>query len=93
MSDISKVKIKNNIIQKVKVTSVGGRLTSVAPITLKNQIQDTKVLANLADVSEVNKVEGATLVYNEDNSKYEVKLLDYDNLTGDIDSIDGGEFN
>ena len=75
------------------MTSVGGRLTSVAPITLKNQIQDTKVLANLADVSEVTKVEGATLVYNEDNSKYEVKLLDYDNLTGDIDSIDGGEFN
>jgi hypothetical protein len=85
--------VVNNTIQKIKVSNVGGRLTSTAPITLKNQTQVIDSIESLSDVSALNKVDGATLVYNTSNQKYEITPLDYDDLTGDIDAIDGGEFN
>lgn len=73
-----------------KITNNSGRLSSAAPITLKNQIQEIRSIEDIFDVSEVNVSAGATLVYNPENDKYEVRPLQNE----DIDSLtlDGGTF-
>jgi len=75
--------------QSVKVTNLGGTLTSSSPITLKNQIVEITSIENIADVSEINVTDGATLIYNSSTDKYEIKPLNFDDLSGDID---GGTF-
>ena len=71
-----------------KITNNNGRLSSAAPITLKNQIQEIRSIEDIADVSEVDVTDGATLIYNSQNDKYEVKQLQI----GDLGAIDGGSF-
>ena len=73
-----------------KITNNSGRLSSAAPVTLKNQIQEIRSIEDIFDVSEVNVSAGATLVYNPENDKYEVRPLQNE----DIDSLtlDGGTF-
>ena len=71
-----------------KITNNNGRLSSAAPITLKNQIQEIRSIEDIADVAEVNVTNGATLVYNSENDKYEVRQLQL----GDLGGIDGGSF-
>ena len=71
-----------------KITNNNGRLSSAAPITLKNQIQEIRSLEDILDVAEVDVTNGATLVYNSQNDKYEVKQLQI----GDLGAIDGGSF-
>jgi hypothetical protein len=71
-----------------KITNNNGRLSSAAPITLKNQIQEIRSIEDIADVSEVDVSDGATLVYNSQNDKYEVRQLQL----GDLGAIDGGSF-
>lgn len=78
-------------VLNAKVKNTSGVLNPVA-VTLKNQIQDIRSIEDIADVSEVNVTDGATLVYNATTDKYEVKILD----TGDINTenlnLDGGTF-
>jgi hypothetical protein len=71
-----------------KITNNNGRLSSAAPITLKNQIQEIRSIEDIADVSEVDVTNGATLVYNSENDKYEVRQLQIE----DLGAIDGGSF-
>jgi hypothetical protein len=71
-----------------KITNNNGRLSSAAPITLKNQIQEIRSIEDITDVNEVNVTDGATLVYNSANDKYEVRPLDI----ADLGAIDGGTF-
>ena len=71
-----------------KITNNAGRLSSAAPITLKNQIQEIRSIEDIADVSEIDVTDGATLVYNSQNDKYEVRQLQL----GDLGAIDGGSF-
>lgn len=40
----------------------------------------------LNDVDPTNEANGATLVYNSENDKYEVKPLDLADVTGDLDA-------
>ncbi len=73
-----------------KITNNNGRLSSAAPITLKNQIQEIRSIEDIFDVSEVDVSAGATLVYNSENDKYEVRKLqseDFETL-----NLDGGSF-
>lgn len=49
-------------------------------------------LDQLVDVQESSPLDGYTLVYNAQTDIYEVKQLDIDDLTGDIDNVDGGTF-
>ena len=70
------------------ITNNNGRLSSTGPITLKNQIQEIRSIEDIADVSEVDVSDGATLVYNSQNDKYEVRQLQL----GDLGAIDGGSF-
>ena len=73
-----------------KITNNNGRLSTAAPVTLKNQVQEIRSIEDIFDVSEVNVSAGATLVYNPENDKYEVRPLQNE----DIDSLtlDGGTF-
>ena len=71
-----------------KITNNNGRLSSAAPITLKNQIQEIRSIEDIADVAEVDVADGATLVYNSQNDKYEVRQIQI----GDLGAIDGGSF-
>ncbi len=75
--------------QSVKVNNIGGTLTPSSPITLKNQIVEITSIENIADVDEINVTDGATLIYNSSTDKYEIKPLNFDDLSGDID---GGTF-
>lgn len=75
--------------QSVKVNNVGGTLTPYAPITLKNQVIELTSIENIADVDEINVTDGATLIYNSSTDKYEIKPLNFNDLSGDID---GGTF-
>jgi hypothetical protein len=73
-----------------KITNNSGRLSSAAPVTLKNQIQEIRSIEDIFDVSEVDVSAGATLVYNPTNDKYEVRPLqseDFETL-----NLDGGSF-
>jgi hypothetical protein len=71
-----------------KIINNNGRLSSAAPITLKNQIQEIRSIEDIADVAEVDVTDGATLVYNSQNDKYEVRQLSIE----DLGSLDGGTF-
>lgn len=75
-----------NIIARVNTT--GDSLSAAKPVTLKNQIQEIRSIEDFGDVSEVNVVDGATLIYNATNDKYEVRPLEIE----DLGNIDGGTF-
>ena len=71
-----------------KITNNSGRLSSAAPITLKNQVQEILSIEDIADVAEVDVTDGATLIYNSETDKYEVRQLQIE----DLGAIDGGSF-
>ena len=73
-----------------KITNNSGRLSSAAPVTLKNQIQEIRSIEDIFDVSEVNVSAGATLVYNPENDKYEVRPLQSEDF--ETFNLDGGTF-
>jgi hypothetical protein len=73
-----------------KITNNNGRLSSAAPITLKNQIQEIRSIEDIADVTEVEVTAGSTLVYNPENDKYEVRKLQSEDF--DTFNLDGGSF-
>ena len=75
--------------QNVKVNNIGGTLTPYAPITLKNQAIEITSIENIPDVDEINVTDGATLIFNSTTNKYEIKPLNFSDLSGDID---GGSF-
>ncbi len=66
---------------QAKVTNNAGVLSTVAPLTLKNQIQEIRSIEDIGDVDEINVATGSTLVYNSTTDKYEIKMLDLDGGT------------
>jgi len=79
-----KASLARATVQNVKITNTGGALQTSTPITLKNQFQEIRSLEDILDVAEVDVTNGATLVYNSENDKYEVRQLQID--------LDGGSF-
>ena len=84
------VALARNTVLNVKLTNTGGSLQSATPITLKNQATEIKSIEDIRDVSEVEVVAGATLVYNSQNDKYEVRKINSEDI-GSI-NLDGGDF-
>ena len=84
-----KASVPQVLRQNVKVNNLGGTLTTSSPITLKNQVVEINSIQDIADVDEIDVVDGATLIYNSVTDKYEIKLLNADNLQLDLD---GGSF-
>ena len=66
---------------QAKVTNNAGVLSTVAPLTLKNQIQEIRSIEDIGDVYEINVSTCSTLVYNSTTDKYEIKMLDLDGGT------------
>ena len=66
---------------QAKVTNNAGVLSTVAPLTLKNQIQEIRSIEDIGDVDEIDVATGSTLVYNSTTDKYEIKMLDLDGGT------------
>ena len=77
--------------QNVRVTNTGSGLQTSTPITLKNQTAEIRSIEDIADVFEVDVTEGATLVYNATNDKYEVRRIEAQDIQGEF-NLDGGEF-
>jgi hypothetical protein len=71
-----------------KVEKSNDRLSTNTPITIKNQVQEIRSIEDIADVAEINVTDGATLVYNSETDKYEVRQLQIE----DLGAIDGGSF-
>jgi hypothetical protein len=84
------VALARNTVLNVKLTNTGGSLQSSTPVTLKNQATEIKSIEDIRDVSEVEVVAGATLVYNSQNDKYEVRKITSEDI-GSI-NLDGGDF-
>ena len=84
-----KATIKRNQIVTV-TTAPSGSLVQDAPITLKNSIADNTIstIEAIGDVEEVQVTDGATLVYNSETDKYEIRLLTSDSIA----NLDGGTF-
>lgn len=86
-------KITTNALLNVKVSNLGGSLSSPGPITLKNQISEINSIEHISDVDEINVTNGATLIYNSTTDKYEIKLLEFSNIVGENNlQLDGGTF-
>lgn len=83
-----KARIVQNTNMVARVTTTGDSLSAAKPVTLKNQINEIRSIEDFGDVSEVNVVNGATLIYNATNDKYEVRPLEIE----DLGNIDGGSF-
>lgn len=63
---------------EVKVRTEGNRLIVTDPLTVKNQINEIPILSleGLRDVTVIDRIEGATVVYNSNTELYEIRLLD-----------------
>lgn len=80
------LRLSNNV---VRVTLSGGRVTqSSAGVTLKNQVNEIRSIEDIGDVVETNVANGATLIYNSETDKYEIKPL----TLSDLGTLDGGLF-
>lgn len=77
--------------QRVTLNNLGDVLTGVSPFTLKNQITEITSIEQIADVDEINVTTGATLIYNSSTDKYEIKPLQFTDISGTVD-LDGGTF-
>jgi len=64
----------------ITVRKEGGRITSTAPMTVKNQIRELRSIENFDDVNTTQKQDGATFIYNANTGKYDVKLYNDDPL-------------
>jgi len=89
MKAVLNARISNtNII----VNKHGESLTTTSPVVLKNQVTELRSIEDIADVSEVDVVAGATIVYNSANDKYEVRQLTAADADFTNFGLDGGEF-
>ncbi|CAB4162806.1 hypothetical protein UFOVP787_124 [uncultured Caudovirales phage] len=80
----------------IRVSSNGtaGVINTTAPVTIKptptlSSLGASTRLDQLTDVDASNEVDGATLVYDDQNDKYVVQYLDLADTTG---TLDGGSF-
>jgi len=60
-----------------------GVLSAYAPITLKNVIREIRSIEDIGDIDEIDVTSGATLVYNSEKDKYEIRKL----MSQDLPSI------
>lgn len=86
-----KATIARTTQHNVKVQNHGGILQTNTPITLRNQVTEIRSIEDLGDVAEIDVSSGATLVYNSQNDKYEVKKITQGDISGSF-NLDGGEF-
>ena len=77
---------------KVSVNATSGVITSTNPVTVRNisTVGSENVrLDQLSDVVPSGEIDKATLVYDAATDKYVVKLMEFNDISGDLD---GGTF-
>jgi hypothetical protein len=84
----AKIQSIQNTQKIVRVNTSGDSLSAVKPVTLKNQVREIRSIEDFGDVEELNVTTGATLVYNSDIDKYQVRPLEL----ADLGNLDGGTF-
>lgn len=78
--------IKVNLVSNGIINTNSVKILSSTPLSSNR-------LDTLEDVVEgQSPPNNSTLVYNSETDKYEVKLLDLDDVTSTLDSLEGGEF-
>lgn len=77
---------------RIIINKNGESLTTTSPVVLKNQVTELRSIEDISDVSEVDVVSGATIIYNSTNDKYEVRKLDVGDITTENLQLDGGSF-
>jgi hypothetical protein len=77
----------SNIVAVIKSPFLGSSQNN--PVSLKNNVStiNQNYIHNLLDVVEDHPADGATLVYNANTNKYEVKTISIS-----VTSLDGGSF-
>jgi hypothetical protein len=83
-----KARIVQNTSMVARVNTTGDSLSSAKPVTLKNQVKEIRSIEDFGNVEGVDIVTGATLVYNSENDKYEIRPFEIADLGG----LDGGTF-
>jgi bisphosphoglycerate-dependent phosphoglycerate mutase len=78
----------SNVVVKLSQSSSGVLSATSSAVGLRNQITELRSIEDIADVAEINVTNGATLVYNAETDKYEVKPITYET----IGAMDGGSF-
>lgn len=77
----------------IKIKIVGGQPTASNPTIVSANMGPARRFDELNDVVEgASPVPGAVPVYDANNDKYIVSKLDFDDLVGDIDDVDGGSY-
>lgn len=81
---------------QVKTLKQTGNLFVDNPNTLSSKVYLTGSTNRLIDLSDVkadpNPVKGEVPVYEPSVNKYVIEKLDFDELVGDINDVDGGTF-
>ena len=72
-----------------RINKTDGRLSSIAPVTLRNQQLETIEIDDLNNVIVSELADNATLVYNANTNLFEIKQLAIDIAT---QQLDGGSF-
>lgn len=85
-----KATIAKTTSQKIKVDKQGSLITTTTPITIKNQISEINSIEQIRDVVSVNRVDGATLVYDDETQTFQIQKLSPGDI--DLDNLDGGTF-
>ncbi len=80
MVDTRNVILSSKSTFTTTVQKVGDRVTTTAPITVKNQIREIRGIEDFENVDISQKQDGATFIYNSATGKYEVKLYNDDPL-------------
>lgn len=57
------------------VQKFGGRVTSIDPIIVKNQIREIRNIDDIPGINGDGKVDGASIIWNANTQQYDVKLL------------------
>lgn len=65
--------------------------TNTTPIVLKNEAVQINEIQDIPDVDPLDVEQGATLVYNSLDDKYEIRKLQLSDIGGTL-TLDGGSF-
>lgn len=87
-----KVRVKQGTSSGINVSNPVITVPAVTPLANAQILGSITRLDELKDIVEDSPANNSTLIYNINTDKYEVRPLDIDNLVGDIDNVDGGNF-
>lgn len=69
----------NTLINKsdfnVTVNKIGGRISNIEPITVRNQIREIRSIDDIPNVNSSLKADGSTIFWNSNTGEYQVRPL------------------